>query len=125
MACGRSRVIVGAIAGGIGRIVGRPGWFYRVAGPQAAMIDDVAGCLPPYDHHVIFGPRDPDGLARKLAAALNGKVAIVDANHSSGAWVVGASYGVDREWLCRALADNPAGNEDEQTPVVLVRKITA
>jgi len=125
MACGRSRVIAGAIAGGIGRIGGRPGWFYRVAGPQAAMIDDVAGCLPPYDHHVIFGPRDPDGLARQLAAALNGKVAIVDANHSSGAWVVGASYGVDREWLCRALADNPAGNEDEQTPVVLVRKITA
>ena len=116
MVCGRGRVVAGAVAGAFGKVVGRQGWFYRVAGPQAAMIDDVAACLPPHDHHLIFGPRDPDGLARRLATALHGKVAIVDANHSSGAWVVGAFYGVDREWLCRALADNPAGNEDEQTP---------
>ncbi|MEA2843933.1 MAG: hypothetical protein QOJ69_1604 [Actinomycetota bacterium] len=125
MVCGTGRVVAGAVAGAVGKAAGRQGWFYRVAGPQAAMIDDVAACLPPHDHHLIFGPRDPDGLARRLATALHGKVAIVDANHSSGAWVVGASYGVDREWLCRALADNPAGNEDEQTPVVLVRRVMA
>ncbi len=125
MVCGRGRVVAGAVAGALGKVVGHQGWFYRVAGPQAAMIDDVAACLPPHDHHLIFGPRDPDGLARRLATALHGKVAIVDANHSSGAWVVGASYGVDKEWLCKALADNPAGNEDEQTPVVLVRRVMA
>ncbi len=50
-------------------------------------------------------------------------MAIVDANHQTGAWVVDASAGVDRDWLARALADNPAGNEDEQTPVVLVRPL--
>ena len=48
---------------------------------------------------------------------------MVDANHLSGAWVVGASEGVDRDWLTRVLADNPAGNEDEGTPVVLVRPL--
>jgi len=114
-----------AAAGGTGKAVGRPGWFYRVAGPRTAMIDDVAGCLPPHDHHVIFGPADPDRLSGDLAAELGCPVAVVDANHRTGAWVVGASAGVDRSWLAQALADNPAGNEDEQTPVVLVRRVTA
>ena len=125
MESGRLRVLLAAAVGGAGKAVGRPGWFYRVAGPSAAMIDDVAGCLPPHDHHVIFGPADPDRLAAELAAGLRNPVAVVDANHRTGAWVVGASAAVDRPWLTGALADNPAGNEDEQTPVVLVRRVTA
>lgn len=122
MEAGRTRIVLGAIAGGVGRPLGRRGWFYRVAGPRTAMIDDVAACLPPLDHHLIFGPLAADDLARELSGALGCEVAVVDANHRTGAWVLAGSDGVDREWLARALADNPAGNEDEQTPVVLVRR---
>ena len=89
------------------------------------MIDDVAAALPPHDHHMVFGPGDADGLAARLAGELGFAVAVVDANHLAGAWVVGASEGVDRGWVERALNDNPAGNEDEQTPVVLVRRVAA
>jgi tetratricopeptide (TPR) repeat protein len=121
MEAGRVRIVLGAIVGGVGRPLGRRGWFYRVAGPRTAMIDDVAACLPPLDHHLIFGPLDADALARDLARAVGCEVAVVDANHRTGAWVLAGSDGVDREWLARALADNPAGNEDERTPVVLVR----
>ena len=120
---GRTRVIAGAVAGAAGKVLRQRGWFYRVAGPQAAMIDDVAAALPPNDHHVVFGPRDPDATAAALAQVLGTAVAIVDANHLTGAWVVGASEGVDRPWLTAALMDNPAGNEDEQTPVVIVRRL--
>ena len=38
------------------------------------------------------------------------------------AGVVAASGGVDRRWLEAALNDNPAGNQDERTPVVIVRR---
>jgi len=120
---GKPRVLAGAGAGAIGKLVGKRGWFYEVAGEQAAMIDDVAACIPPFDHHMVYGPRDPDRLAAELAAALGCGVAVVDANHLSGAWAVGASPGVDRKWVEQALSDNPAGNEDEQTPVVILRKI--
>jgi tetratricopeptide (TPR) repeat protein len=120
---GRPRVLLGAIASVVGKALGRSGWFYRVAGPGTAMIDDVAAALPPHDHHVIFGPAKPDRLADELSEALDSSVAIVDANHLTGAWVVGASAGVDRKWVEAALADNPAGNEDEQTPVVLIRPL--
>ena len=122
MEAGRPRVVLGTAAAAVGRLLGRRGWFYRVAGPATAMIDDVAACTPPHDHHVIFGPGSP-GVAEGLAAGIGWPVAIVDANHQTGAWVVDASAGVDRDWLARALADNPAGNEDEQTPVVLVRPL--
>jgi tetratricopeptide (TPR) repeat protein len=122
MEAGRIRVALGALAGGLTRPFGLHGWFYKVAGPATAMIDDVAAALPPHDHHMLFGPGRPDELASELARALGCAVAIVDANHSTGAWCVGASRGVDRRWVEDALADNPAGNEDEQTPVVLVRR---
>lgn len=119
---GSFRVLAGAAAGAAGKLVRKRGWFYRVAGRSTAMIDDVAACLPPLDHHVIFGPANPDSLATALAARLSCGVAIVDANHLTGAWVVGASPGIDRGWVEAALSDNPAGNEDEQTPVVLIQR---
>jgi len=120
---GRTKVLLGAAAGAAGKLVGKRGWFYRVAGPGAAMIDDVAAALPPHDHHLLFGPGRPDKLSEDLSAALGCHVCIVDANHLTGAWVVGASAGVDRKWVEKVLSDNPAGNEDEQTPIVLIRKI--
>lgn len=120
---GRTKVLLGAAAGAAGKLVGKRGWFYRVAGPGAAMIDDVAAALPPHDHHLLFGPGRPDKLSEDLAAALGCHVCVVDANHLTGAWVVGASAGVDRKWVEKVLSDNPAGNEDEQTPIVLIRKI--
>ena len=120
---GRTKVLLGAAAGAAGKLVGKRGWFYRVAGPGAAMIDDVAAALPPHDHHLLFGPGRPDKLSEDLSAALGCHVCVVDANHLTGAWVVGASSGVDRKWVEKVLSDNPAGNEDEQTPIVLIRKI--
>lgn len=122
MEAGRPRIVAGTLAAIVTKPLGRRGWFYRVAGQGTALIDDVAAALPPNDHHMVFGPRDPDGLAGELAARLRCGAAIVDANHLSGAWVVAASDGVDRRWLEAALNDNPAGNQDERTPVVIVRR---
>lgn len=125
MEAGRARVLAGTVAAVAGKLARRRGWFYRVAGPGTAMIDDVAAAMPPHDHHIVFGPRAPRELASELADGLGCDVAIVDANHLTGAWVVGASPGVDEDWVTAALMDNPAGNEDEQTPVVILRPLGA
>jgi tetratricopeptide (TPR) repeat protein len=124
MEAGRTRVLAGTAAAVAGKLARRRGWFYRVAGPGTAMIDDVAAAMPPHDHHIVFGPRAPRELATELAEGLGCGVAIVDANHLTGAWVVGASPGVDEAWVKAALMDNPAGNEDEQTPVVILRPLS-
>ena len=122
MEAGRPRIVAGTVAAIVTKPFGRRGWFYRVAGRGTALIDDVAAALPPNDHHMVFGPRDPDGLAAELSRRLRCGAAIVDANHLSGAWVVAASNGIDKRWLEAALNDNPAGNQDERTPVVIVRR---
>ena len=47
--------------------------------------------------------------------------AIVDANDLHKAKVLGASRGVDRAAVEQALLDNPHGNGDEQTPIVVLK----
>ena len=44
-----------------------------------------------------------------------------DLSWKRGLYIVAASKGVDRKWLAEAMKKNPAGNADEQTPLVLVR----
>ncbi len=118
---GAPRVFAAAAAGGIGKLLRLHGLFYKVAGAPTAMIDDVAACMPPFDHHLILGPSRPDEFAALAAEALGCRVCVVDANNKTGAWIVGASTGIDKACVEEALSDNPAGNEDQQTPLVLIK----
>lgn len=119
---GLPRILLAAVAGGIGKLFGKSGIFYRIAGPQAAMIDaaHTSGVKEFYDC-VILGPKDPDEVARRLARKLNCPVAVVDANDIFGCTVVGASPGVDPVLVSEALRDNPAGQGDDLTPIVILR----
>ncbi len=121
---GTLRILVAAFLGGIGKLFGKRGWFYSISGPQAGQIDDILGALPPYDYYVIMGVKDAHATADRIAQALGPEIraAIVDANDLGIAWAVGYSKGVDPRELERMMADNPAGNAEEQTPVVIVRK---
>jgi tetratricopeptide (TPR) repeat protein len=118
---GSLRILLGFVLGAIGKIFGFEGVFYRVGGPQTALIDDPPGAIPPYDYYVIPGPKDSNKLAEKIKNTIGFDVAIVDANELGRAWVVGASGKIDKKRLEKVLTDNPAGNEDEGTPIVIVR----
>ena len=92
------------------------GLFYRVAGPQAAAIDGPTSyTIPPYNESATLGPKDPDGAARRLAAAIDRPVAVIDAN-DAGCNVLGASPGVDRQLVKRLFADNPLGQARGRPP---------
>lgn len=119
---GSVRTLVAAAAGALGKLLGRKGWFYVVAGQDAGQIDDVLGSLPPYDYYVIMGPEDPSGLSQEMACELGCEAAIVDANDLGVAWAVGYSAGVNPVWLEEVMSSNPAGNQEQQTPIVLVRR---
>jgi asparagine synthase (glutamine-hydrolysing) len=126
---GRKRILAAALAGGLGRLVGRRGDFYRVAGSRVAAIDGpTAGTLPPSDTHAKLAPEDPDGVAERLAKRLSEEagdsvsVAVVDAN-DRGVSVLGASRGVDRKLVAWLFGDNPLGQGSEQTPVLLIRPL--
>lgn len=119
---GALRILVAALVGGLTRVLGRSGDFYRIAGVQAAAIDapGTAG-IARYRDRVIKGPVDPAGVARRLATALGCEAAVVDCNDIDCA-VLGYSAGVDPTTLRLALLDNPLGQRDEQTPIGILRE---
>ena len=121
---GVPRILVAAVVGGFTRLLGRRGDFYRIAGKQAAMVDaaHTAG-LSEYYESVIKGPKDPEKVAQQIADALGTPAAIVDVNDIGGSWVVGGSQGLDAATIEEALSDNPAGQGDACTPVIIVREV--
>jgi hypothetical protein len=118
---GPARVLNAWVLGTLLKLLGQKGWFYRLAGDQARLIDDVTGTTPPYDQTIVLGPEDAQQFCRDAAAALGVDVAVVDVNDLGRVKVLAASAGCDQALLQRALRPNPAGNADERTPLVLVR----
>jgi hypothetical protein len=97
------------------------GGFYQLAGEQARLIDDVTGTLPPYDQFIVLGPEAPQLIVDEIEKSTGLGAAIVDVNDLKAVKIVAASPRVNRTVVTQALIDNPAGNADEQTPLVLVR----
>ena len=116
-----ARVLCAWLLGTALKLVGSKGWFYRLAGEQARLIDDVTGTTPPYDQTIVLGPLDSAAVCRRLAADLGVAVAVVDVNDLGRVKVLASSPGCDEALLERALKPNPAGNANERTPLVLVR----
>ncbi len=110
--------LVGAIAK---KFLGKPGVFYQLAGEQARLIDDVTGTLPPYDQFIVLGPADPQQVVDQIKQETGISAAIVDVNDLRKVKVLAASPDISLSLLEDALITNPAGNADEQTPIVLIR----
>ncbi len=120
---GPARVLCASLAGIAMKAVGVKGGFYRLAGEQARLIDDVTGTTPPYDQTLVLGPEAPEAFCSRMASALGVGIAVVDVNDLGRVKVLAASAGCDEELLQRALRPNPAGNANERTPLVLVRPL--
>ncbi len=123
--CGTLRILLAAAVSVIGKKVFRKkGWFYRVAGDQARSIDGPChNTIPPYNHYVVLGPKDPDRVAREIARALGHPVLIVDINDLEGKILGVSDPLLDRTLYAKVLRDNPLGQDDQQTPMGIIRPI--
>ncbi|CAI5489433.1 unnamed protein product [Closterium sp. Naga37s-1] len=116
------RVIVAVLLAILARLLlGKRGVFYQLAGYQARLIDDITCTLPPYDQFITLGPLSVHETVKGLSAKLGCGVAVVDVNDLKKVKILAASAGVDHGRLTTALLPNPAGNAEEQTPIVIVR----
>ncbi|WP_269605365.1 hypothetical protein [Prochlorococcus marinus] len=118
---GPTRVIISWLIGGIFKLFGVKGIFYRLAGEQARLIDDITGTTPPYDKSIVLGPKDTQTFCIEVAKKLNIDVAVVDVNDLGRVKVLSTSNVNNAEIIKRALTSNPAGNANQQTPLVLIR----
>lgn len=121
--CGTLRILFAAFCSVIGKVLGKKGWFYMVAGPKARGIDGPTdGTIPPYDHYVVLTPNDPNGTAKKLAQDLGHPVAIVDINDLGGNILGYSEQEPSLDKLAEILGDNPLGQSGECTPMGIIRK---
>ncbi len=120
---GSWRILAGVAAAGIGRLIGRRGWFYLVAGRELALFDDIAGTLPPYDRHIVMGPKDPAKVVRQVKERIGADVAIADVNDIHCVDIMAYAGDLQEEAFRAALTDNPAGNDDQQTPIVILKRM--
>ena len=103
------------------RKVGAPA--NRIAGRRVAAIDGPNRyTVKPFGYYVILDPEKPDDVAKDLSRLLGVGVAVVDCN-DLGSEVLGASEGVDREFVREALRDNPMGQSDQRTPMGVIRGV--
>lgn len=122
--CGLPRILLAACLGAADKLLHRNGWFYRVAGRQAAAIDGPCEfTIPPYNHCVVLAPKNAQQTADSLAEGLPGiTVLVVDINDLGGE-VLGASDGSGNRFAS-LLRQNPLGQSDEQTPMGILRRLT-
>jgi hypothetical protein len=118
---GQWKVLYATLLHIISRAAGHRGAFYEVMGEAVAAFDGYTGTMEPYERAIVFAPHDPQGVAASLRDRTGIACAIVDANDLGKAKVLGASDGVSVKNVEAALLDNPHGNSDEQTPVVVLK----
>ncbi|MEG1159998.1 MAG: coenzyme F420-0:L-glutamate ligase [Acidaminococcaceae bacterium] len=119
---GKYRVLGAVVCGFAAKCVGVSGVFYRMAGDQARLIDDVTGTMPPYDKHIVYGPSEPAQVAEAIVKATGCfGAAVADVNDLKRACVLGVSRGVNAAEVEQILIDNPFGNGSQKTPIVIIK----
>jgi len=123
---GPARIVLAAIIGGVARLFGFTGYFYKVAGPEVSMIDGVVGHrFEELQKYIVPAPANPDQTARRISDALEGyPVVIMDVNDIGGSMVIGQSCSdlpvEEIEEFMRY--DNPLGQGTQQTPIGILRR---
>jgi len=122
--CGGFRILLAAIIGALGKLVGLKGVFYKIAGKQAALIDAASTSpIPPYNETVIKGPLHPEKEAQRISEGIGYPVAVMDINDIGGCWMIGGSTGLSKNFMETAMKDNPQGQSDELTPICIIRRV--
>lgn len=122
---GTLRILFAAAVSVIGKkIFRKKGWFYKVAGYRARSIDGPChNTIPPYNHYVVLGPLQPDKVAKEISERIGYDVCIVDINDLEGQILGVSSKRLSKELYARILKDNPLGQDDQQTPMGVIRKV--
>ena len=122
---GAPRILFAAAVSVIGKkIFKKKGWFYTVAGYKARSIDGPChNTIPPYNQAVVLGPLKPEKVAKEIAQKIGYDVCIADINDLEGQILGASSKKIDKKLYARILKDNPLGQDRQQTPMGIIRKL--
>ncbi len=121
---GAPRILLAAVLGAIGKLIGIRGIFWRIAGNRVSEIDGFnPDAIYPYTEYAILPPQGPEKVCAKIEKATGIPAVIIDGNNIN-VKIIAMSDGVpvDAKMAREILLDNPMGQDDELTPFILVRK---
>ena len=123
---GLPMVLFASVIGGIGKLFKKRGLFYKILGKEVAGIDGLYAhsAFEIYHHLAVLLPSKPDEVCQKIYETYQISAMIVDANDIA-AEIIGCSQDLKgrEEELSSLIADNPAGQDDELTPFILIRPV--
>ncbi|MCK4454140.1 coenzyme F420-0:L-glutamate ligase [Candidatus Parcubacteria bacterium] len=121
---GLPRILLASFLGGFAKIFGIKGVFYRIAGHQINQIDGFyAQAFPQYAEMGILGFKNLDNFCNKLKEKYGFSFVAADINDLGGN-ILGKTDDLEskNKLLLQILKDNPAGQSNEQTPIIILRK---
>jgi len=120
---GLPRVVFASLIAGVGKLFGLKGLFYRAVGNQISQIDGFYGkFFPQYAELGILPAIKTNELCQNLSKTYDLAFAVADINDLGGT-IVGISDSLKskKNLLLQILSDNPAGQANEQTPIIIIR----
>ncbi len=120
-------ILWACVCAAIGKLFGKRGVFYKIVGQDVAGIDGFYShsAFDVYHSLAVLNPKEPEKVCATVEETLGIACVLVDANDID-VEVLGRSPSladVPAESLAERIRDNPAGQDDELTPFVLVRDI--
>lgn len=121
---GLPRVILASILSGITKVIGIKGVFYTIVGRDVSGLDGFYdGAWNEYKDIGIELPENSKLVCNEIRNKLGMSTMIVDSN-DFGQVILGKSNDIelDDKTLCQIIRDNPAGQGQQTTPIILIRK---
>ena len=124
---GAPLIIWAAFCGAVCKVFGKRGVFYEIVGQDVAGIDGfyMHSAFETYHDLAVLNPENPDGACNTIKQVHGITSMIIDANDIS-VEILGKSEDlsvVSNEFLAETVRDNPAGQDDELTPFIIIRDI--
>ncbi|MFR7474805.1 coenzyme F420-0:L-glutamate ligase [Frisingicoccus sp.] len=124
---GSVRVLFAAVMGALGKLIGKRGLFYKILGVEVAGIDGFYdhSAFESYHQMATLTPKNPDRVCQRIEEKTGIPTMLVDANDIDVV-ILGESPAlkdIPDKILAAYIGDNPAGQDDECTPFILIRDI--
>ncbi len=124
---GAPLILWAAFCGAVCKIFGKRGVFYEIVGQDVAGIDGfyMHSVFETYHDLAVLNPENPDGACQTIKDEQGISAIIIDANDIS-VEILGKSDDLkdkDDKFLADLVRDNPAGQDDELTPFIIIRDL--
>lgn len=120
-------VLWASFCSAVGKLFHKRGIFYEIVGQDVAGIDGFYShsAFETYHTLAVLNPKEPDKVCEKIKKELGYSCILADANDLNIELLACSPDLSEKgdEYLKKLIGDNPAGQDDELTPFIIIREV--